>query len=52
VTCERPFSGERTGTKGRKALIFQWVHGIFFIQTALRFFRAESAKLTLLQSAV
>lgn len=52
VTCERPPSGTPTGAKGQKTLIFQWVPGIFFIQTTFRFFRAETAKLTLPRSPV
>jgi hypothetical protein len=52
VICERSSSGDRAGTKGRKTLIYQWVHGIFFIQTTFRFFRAETANMKLLQSAV
>ena len=47
VTCERPPSGAPAGAKGRKTLIFQEVPGFFFIQTTFRFFRAETAKLTL-----
>ena len=52
VTCERLFFGTQAGANGRKTLIFQWVSGAFFIQTAFRFFRAESANMKLPQSAV
>jgi len=52
VTCERLFSGTPAGVKGRKTLNFQWVPGFFFIQTTFRFFRAETAKLTLLRGPV
>ena len=47
VSSERPPSGTPAGAKARKTLIFQWVPGFFFIQTTFRFFRAETAKLTL-----